>query len=72
VQELRAITSEGVVAVGRRVSVFSAMVERLGEMKRRTYTAYSIGCAIVWAVIPAVVSATADPATRHTFVLVFG
>ncbi len=41
-------------------------------MKRRTYTAYSIGCAIVWGVILAVVSATGDPATRHTFVLVFG
>jgi len=43
-------------------------------MRRRfsTYTAYSIGCAIVWAVILAVISAKTDTATRHTFVLVFG
>jgi hypothetical protein len=37
-----------------------------------TYTGYSIGCAIVWAVILAVVSSTTDRATKHTFVLVFG
>jgi hypothetical protein len=43
-------------------------------MRRRfhTYTAYSIGCAIVWAVILAGVSSAADSATRHKFVLVFG
>jgi hypothetical protein len=41
-------------------------------MKRytNTYTGYSIGCAIVWAVILAVISAKADYATRHTFFLV--
>ncbi|MGH3522957.1 MAG: hypothetical protein ACRDU4_09030 [Mycobacterium sp.] len=39
---------------------------------RNTYTGYSIGCAVVWAVILAVVSAVADTATRHTIVLVFG
>ena len=43
-------------------------------MRRRfhTYTAYSIGCAIVWAGILAGVSFTADSATRHKLVMVFG
>lgn len=42
-------------------------------MKRRfhTYTAYSVGCAIVWAAILAGVSSAADSVTRHKFVLVF-
>jgi hypothetical protein len=42
-------------------------------MKSRlnSYTAYSIGCAAVWAVILAVVSAGAGNDTRHTFLLVF-
>ena len=38
--------------------------------KLRTYTSYSIACALVWAVILAVVWARADSATRHTFTLV--
>ena len=43
-------------------------------MRRRygTYTAYSVGCAIVWAVILTVVSTTGDEASRHTFLLVCG
>jgi threonine/homoserine/homoserine lactone efflux protein len=42
-------------------------------MRRRgSYTAYSVGCAIVWAVILAAVSALADSETTHTYVLVFG
>lgn len=43
-------------------------------MTRRhgSYTAYSIGCAIVWAIILAVVSTTGDAASRHTFLLVCG
>ncbi|HTX96541.1 MAG TPA: hypothetical protein VME67_17785 [Mycobacterium sp.] len=41
-------------------------------MSRRTYTSYSIACAIVWAVILIAVSSVADGATRHTFMLVFG
>lgn len=43
-------------------------------MRRRggTYTAYSIGCAIVWATILAVVLTTRDSATVHTFLLVCG
>jgi len=39
---------------------------------RNTYTGYSIGCAIVWTILLAAVSAAADSATRHTFLLVFG
>lgn len=38
----------------------------------RSYTGYSIGCAIVWAAILAVVSRVTDSATRHAIVLVFG
>ncbi len=44
-------------------------------MNRRfhnTYTGYSIACAIVWAVILAGISFTADNAVRHKFLLVFG
>ena len=38
---------------------------------RKTYTAYSIACAIVWAVILALV-AVLDPDRLHTFLLVGG
>jgi hypothetical protein len=41
------------------------------KLRLNTYTAYSIGCAVVWAVILAVVSATASKDTRHTFMVVF-
>ncbi len=41
-------------------------------MKSRSYTAYSIGCAIVWAVILAVVAIAASADTLHTILLVFG
>ncbi len=40
--------------------------------RRRTYTTYSIGCAVVWAVILAAVFTYADGATRHTFAVFFG
>jgi hypothetical protein len=48
--------------------------ERVHVMRKRlnTYTAYSIGCAVVWAVILAVVSAETDVATRQKFLLIFG
>jgi hypothetical protein len=36
-----------------------------------TYTAYSIGCAVVWAAILAVVAATAKTGKLHKFLLVF-
>ena len=39
---------------------------------RGTYTGYSIGCAVVWAVILAAVSAAGASTTRHTILLVFG
>jgi hypothetical protein len=37
----------------------------------KTYTAYSIGCAVVWAVILVVVLSEFSKNTAHTFVLVF-
>ena len=42
-------------------------------MKRslKTYTAYSIGCAFVWAVILAGVASGASKETAHIFFLVF-
>jgi hypothetical protein len=39
---------------------------------RNSYTGYSIGCAIVWSVILAWVSAAADPGTRQKLVIVSG
>ena len=52
----------------------SAMTERVREMHRRfnTYTGYSIGCAIVWAVALTAVWARAGEPTLHTVALVFG
>jgi len=51
-----------------------AAAQKDSEMRRRSnsYTGYSIACAIVWAVILAVVSAVGDSKTTHTFVLIFG
>ena len=40
--------------------------------RRNSYMGYSIGCAIVWAVLLAVVSTAAGAHTRHKVVLVFG
>jgi len=37
----------------------------------RTYTAYSIGCALVWAVILIAVTAFGSQGKRHTLLLVF-
>jgi hypothetical protein len=39
--------------------------------RRNSYTGYSIGCAIVWAILLAVVSAAPDTDTRHKVALVF-
>jgi hypothetical protein len=36
-----------------------------------TYTAYSVGCAIVWALIWAIVSRTADEDRRQTLKVAF-
>ncbi len=41
------------------------------KLSLNTYTAYSIGCAVVWAVILAVVASEASKAKAHTFLLVF-
>ncbi|MGA9489822.1 MAG: hypothetical protein WBV80_06160 [Mycobacterium sp.] len=40
--------------------------------RRGTYTTYSIGCAVVWAVVLAAVFTYADGATRRTFMVFFG
>ena len=42
------------------------------KLALKTYTAYSIGCAVVWAVILVVVVSQASKNTAHTFFLVFG
>ena len=58
---------------GRLSLIRAGIAERVHGMRKRlnTYTAYSIACAVVWAAILAVVSITANDATRHTFLLVF-
>jgi hypothetical protein len=38
---------------------------------RNTYTAYSIGCAVVWAVVLIGVAVIAGGDRLHTFILVF-
>ncbi|MGA8332274.1 MAG: hypothetical protein WB777_23760 [Mycobacterium sp.] len=45
---------------------------RLLHTRTRTYTSYSIGCAVVWAVILATVFTHAGDTTRHTFAVFFG
>ena len=37
------------------------------KLSLKTYTAYSVGCAVVWAVILAVVASEASKDTAHTF-----
>ena len=63
------------LSVRCRISLCSSgTIERMREMSRRfrnTYTGYSIGCAVVWAVILAGVSSAADSTTRHNFMVVF-
>jgi len=41
------------------------------KLSIKTYTAYSIGCAAVWAVILAAVASEASKDTAHTFFLLF-
>ena len=41
-------------------------------VRARTYTAYSIGVGIVWAVILVIVSLSRPADVRHTFFVVFG
>lgn len=40
--------------------------------RMKTYTAYSIGCAVVWAVILTVTATVASKDTKHTIYLVAG
>jgi hypothetical protein len=46
-------------------------VDRRMKRALNTYTAYSIGCALVWAVLLTGVRLGAGPEKFHTFVLVF-
>ena len=58
-----------------RISLFrSGLIERIRLLRKysRTYIGYSIGCAVVWAVILATVWTHTGDATRHTFVVFFG
>jgi hypothetical protein len=41
------------------------------KLSLKTYTAYSIGCAVVWAVILVAVASEASKDTAHTFFLLF-
>ena len=41
------------------------------KLSSKTYTAYSIGCAVVWAVILVVVVFETSKTTAHKFFLVF-
>ncbi|HEY8285814.1 MAG TPA: hypothetical protein VIJ28_15635 [Chloroflexota bacterium] len=41
------------------------------KLPRRTYTAYSIGLAVVWAVVLAVVAATGSSDKLHNVILIF-
>ena len=54
--------------------VRSGLIERIRLLHRRprTYTTYSIGCAVVWAVILATVFTHTGDTTRHTFAVFFG
>jgi hypothetical protein len=66
---------EGRLPSGARMSLaWPGMIERVCDVRKkhsRTYTGYSIACAMVWAAILAVVWARAGDATRRTFALVF-
>ena len=42
------------------------------RLLRRTYTAYSIGCAVVWAILLPVVAIVDSRHVFHTVLLVFG
>jgi hypothetical protein len=42
------------------------------RVRHKSYAAYSIGCAVVWAAILAVTAVAATQKTLHTLLLVFG
>lgn len=55
----------------RRTNYFGGRKEEVGmKLSLKTYTAYSIGCAVAWAVILTVVASEANKDTVHTFILV--
>ena len=67
--------ADGPIPLSCRRSLFrSGMTERVREMNKRfgTYTAYSISCAIVWAVILTAVWLRGDEPTRQKFAMVCG
>jgi len=41
------------------------------KLNLRTYTAYSIGCGVVWAIILVLVASVGDESKRNTILLVF-
>src|SRR5450759_4415811 len=65
-----------ILSGSRRSSSFRPTRPRTGHDARvrdrlNTYTAYSIGCAVVWAVLLAAVAAGATTAKLHIFLLLF-
>ena len=64
----------GPTALSVVTNIYAGTRERGRAMHKwsNTYTAYSVACAAVWAVILAVVSTAGGDATRRTFLLVFG
>jgi len=61
--------------LGVRMSLIrSGLIERIRSLRRhsRTYAGYSIGCAVVWAVILTTVWTHAGNPVRHTFAVFFG
>lgn len=69
------IHGEGKLPLQVRTSLAgSGLIQRIRLLhtRTRTYTSYSIGCAVVWAVILATVFTHAGDTTRHTFAVFFG
>jgi len=54
--------------------VRSGLIQRVRLLRKYsgTYVGYSIGCALVWAIILATVCTQAGDGTRHTFAVFFG
>jgi hypothetical protein len=66
---------EGRLGLRVRMSLLGSGVrERIRMLRKysRTYTGYSIACAVVWAVILTTVFTHAGQATQHTFAVFFG
>jgi hypothetical protein len=66
---------EGHLGLRVRMSLLrSGVRERIRMLRKysRTYTGYSIGCAVVWAVVLATVFTHAGQTTQHTFAVFAG